>query len=162
MGKGKAARSLHQSLTGGFKGIHVPAYPETISFYVLREEVGEPTITIKPDGRLKPRNPSFNVPQVNVLLEMRGEGIHVTAAQYRSMVQLARIVLHRQPLATIIFNAAASPWELDYLPDYHEKWTTTAEAMRMRPTRIKKVWLRKKPLHPVIRQRKAEAGRRLR
>jgi hypothetical protein len=140
----------------------VHQYPETVTFAVFSEEVPKPTIIIKRNGLLRQRAPSLYVCDVTVLLQGDDETIDITAKQYRAMVQLVRIALHKNPCAKIVFNGAASPWGLDYLPGYNQTWTTVAEAMRMRPTKIQKVLMRKKPLHPVIKERRADLQRGLR
>jgi hypothetical protein len=133
-------------------------YPETVTFAVFSCEVPKPTIVIKRNGLLKQRDPSLYVRDVTVLLQGDDETIDITAKQYRAMVQLVRIALRHNPCARIVFNGAASPWGLDYLPTYDERWMTVPEAMRMRSTKIQKVIMRKRPLHPIIRQRQEFKG----
>jgi hypothetical protein len=48
-------------------------------------------------------------------------------------------------------TGAVSPWGLDKLPDFGVD-TTVAEAVRMRPANIKRVLIRRRPLHPFIRR----------
>ncbi|MCK1513050.1 hypothetical protein IVB22_10785 [Bradyrhizobium sp. 190] len=132
-------------------------YPETVTFAVFSDEVPKPTVVIKRNGLLKQRNPSLNTRDVTVLLQGDDKTIDITAKQYRAMVQLVRIALRHNPCAKIVFNGAASPWGLDCLPRYDERWMTVPDAMRMRPTKIQKVLVRKKALHPVIKERRAEA-----
>jgi hypothetical protein len=133
-------------------------FPETVTFSIFKKEVPKPTVIIKRDGSLRPKNPEIRIGSVTVLIQMPGEWVSITSAQYRATVQLARIVLRQNPLAKVIFNEAASPWGLDFLPGYNEYWTTVAEAMRLRPTSIRKVLLRKKPLHRVIKSKQSERG----
>ncbi|MCK1514105.1 hypothetical protein IVB22_16315 [Bradyrhizobium sp. 190] len=66
-------------------------------------------------------------------------------AQYKATVQLVRVALQQYSLAKITFDKGASPWALDFLPGYDARWTTVPEAMRIRPTRIEKVLVRRKP-----------------
>jgi hypothetical protein len=127
-------------------------YPQTVTFAVFSCEVPKPTIVIKRNGLLRQRDPSLHVRDVTVLLEGDDNTIDITAKQYRAMVQVVRIALHQNPCVRIVFNGAASPWGLDYFPGYDEDSTTVAEAMRMRPSKIQKVLVRKRPLHPIIRR----------
>ena len=127
-------------------------YPQIVTFAVFSWEVPEPTIVIKRNGLLKQGDPSLYVRDVTVLLEGDDETVDITAKQYRAMLQVARIALHQNPCVKIVFNGGASPWGLDYFPSYDENCTTVAEAMRMRPSKIQKVLVRKRPLHPVIRR----------
>ncbi len=131
-------------------------YPQTVCFAVLQEQMPKPTIVIERDGKLRPKNPDLYRAEVRVLLEMKDDWIDITSAQYRTMIQLSRVVLHHQPLAQIVFNGGASPWGLDHLPQYNQNWASVADAIGMRPTKIQKVLVRKKPLHPIIKQRQAK------
>ncbi|AWO92425.1 hypothetical protein [Bradyrhizobium diazoefficiens] len=133
-------------------------FPETVTFSVFKKEVPTPTVVIRRDGSLKPKNPELQVSDVTVLIQMPGEWVSITPAQYRAMVQLVRISLRLNPLARVVFNEAASPWGLDFLPGYDEYWTTVTEAMSLRPVNIRKVLLRKKPIHPVIKSKRSEKG----
>lgn len=128
-------------------------YPETVTFSVFSEEVPKPTVVIKRNGLLKQRNPSLNTRDVTVLLQGDDDTVDITAKQYRSMIQFIRIVLQHSPCAKIVFNGAASPWGLDYLSGYDERWMSVAEGMRTRPTKIQKVLQHKRPLHPIIKGR---------
>ncbi|KRR19717.1 hypothetical protein CQ14_34620 [Bradyrhizobium lablabi] len=132
-------------------------YPEKVTFSTLLG-VEAPNILIKRDGSLRPESPSINQKHVTVLLQRRAKG-GFTRAQYSAMAQFARVALRHNPLARIVFEECASPWYLDYLPGYKERWTTVAEAMRLRPTRFAKVLFHKRPLHPAITQRQAKSRR---
>ncbi|MDD1523614.1 hypothetical protein DAA51_39000 [Bradyrhizobium sp. WBAH10] len=92
---------------------------------------------------------------MTVLLQ-RGPKGTFTSAQYRAMAQLVRVALQQYGFARIVFDLGASPWAPDCLPGYDEHQTTVTEAMRIRPTKCAKIMVRKKPLHPVIRQRRTE------
>lgn len=131
-------------------------FPETVIFSVYKQEVPKPTVAIRRDGSLRPKDPAIRTKDVTVLIQMPGEWISITSAQYRAMVQLARIVLRHNPLARVIFNEGASPWGLDFLPGYNETWMTVTEAMGLRPVSIRKVLLRKNPVHPIIKSRRSE------
>lgn len=130
----------------------VGLYPEVVTFAVYSFEVPKPTLTIKRNGRIKPRNPCLEVLHASVWLEGDDEWIGVTRAQYRAMIQLVRVILSREPSARIVFNGGASPWGLDSLPAL-ESWMTVSEAMKLKSAHIRKVLVRKKPLHRVIKAR---------
>lgn len=131
-------------------------YPQILTFSVFKEELPKPTIVMQRDGSLRPWDPCLHRQHITVLLKPRSEWIEISAAQYRAMVQFARVVLRHNPMTTIIFNAGASPWGMDDLHGYDERWMTVPEGMKARSTNIRKVLLRKKPLHPVVRQRQAQ------
>jgi hypothetical protein len=130
-------------------------YPDTLTFAIFSREVPRPTLTIRRDGTLKPRDPSLYVQDATVLLECDDDSIDLTAKQYRAMVQLVRIALHGNAFARIIFNDGASPWGHDWLRGV-ENGMTVREAMRIRPVHISKVLMRRKPRHPVIVSRQKE------
>jgi hypothetical protein len=132
-----------------------PLYPETLTFSVFSDQVPKPSVTILRDGTIKPKNPSLDVQDATVLMEGDDDSVDITARQYRAMLQLVRVALHHNPSARIIFNGGASPWGLDSFPDF-EFGTTVAEAMRMRPTNIKRVLMHRRPLHPVIKRKRRE------
>ncbi len=132
-----------------------PLCPETLTFSVFSDQVPKPTVTIRRDGTLKQKNPSLHVQDATVLMEGDDDSVDITARQYKAMLQLVRVALHHNPRAKIIFNAGASPWGLDSLQDF-QFGTTVAEAMRMRPTNIKRVLMHRRPLHPVIKRRRRE------
>ncbi|WP_213290555.1 hypothetical protein [Bradyrhizobium sp. sGM-13] len=69
-------------------------YPDTVTFALFSREVPRPTVTIRRDGRLKPKDPSLCVPDATVLLEGDDDSIDITAKQYKAMVQLVRVALH--------------------------------------------------------------------
>lgn len=117
-------------------------YPETITFSLYRKKGQVPTIVIRRDGSLGPKNPVIKVRHVTVLLVEGPKGGR-TRSQYKAMVQLVRVALQQYSLAKITFEEGASPWANDYLPSYNEKWTTVPEAMRMRSTTYDKVLMRK-------------------
>lgn len=138
--------------------ITIDCYPETITFSTLLG-VEAPNVLIKRDGTLSPESPNINLEHVKVLLQRRSKG-GFTRAQYSAMAQLARVALRINPLARIVFDECASPWFLDYLPGYKERWTTVAEAMRLRPTRFAKVFFHRRPWHPIIKRRRARLRQR--
>lgn len=130
-------------------------YPETVTFCTLLG-VEAPSVLIKRDGSLRPEFPKIRVEHVRVLLQRRTKG-GFSRAQYSAMAQFIRVALRQNPLARIVFDEGASPWSLDYLPGYKERWTTMPEAMRLRPTRYARVFFHKSPLHPAIRLRLAKS-----
>jgi hypothetical protein len=132
-------------------------YPETLTFSVFKEELPRPTIVMQRDGTLRPRDPCLHQQHITVLLKQRSEWIEISAAQYRAMIQFARVVLRHNAVTKIIFNPGASPWGMDDLHGYDKRWMTVPEGMKTRTTDIRKVLLRKKPLHPVIRKKQLEA-----
>jgi hypothetical protein len=134
-----------------------PPCPYTLTFSVFSWEVPKPTVTIRRDGTLRPKDPFLDVEEATVLLEGDDESVDITAKQYKAMVQFVRVALHHNACTTIIFNGGASPWGLDELPDFGFD-TTVQEAMRMRPTNIKKVLMRRRPVHPVIRRKRGLLG----
>ncbi|WLB57434.1 hypothetical protein [Bradyrhizobium japonicum] len=135
----------------------VGLFPDTVTFSTLLG-VEAPNILIKRDGYLRPESPNITHEHVMVLLQHDPKG-GFTLAQYRAMAQLSRIALRQNPFARIVFDAGASPWSLDCLPGYDERRTTVTKAMRIRPARIAKVWVRRKPLHPAITQRQTKSRR---
>ncbi|SCB55078.1 hypothetical protein GA0061098_103452 [Bradyrhizobium shewense] len=102
-------------------------FPETVTFSVYKQEMPKPTVVVRRDGSLKPKNPEVQVSNLTILVQMPDEWISITSAQYRAMVQLARIALRHNPLARVIFCEGASPWGLDFLPGYSETWTTVTQ-----------------------------------
>lgn len=132
-------------------------FPETVTFSTLLG-VEAPNVLIKRDGSLRPEFPKIHVEHVRVLLQRRTKG-GFTRAQYSAMAQFIRVALRHNPLARIVFDEGASPWSLDYLPGYRERWTTVPEAMRLRPTRFAKVFFHKRTPHPALRQRREKLRR---
>lgn len=126
-------------------------YPETVTFSVFSDEVPRSTVIVRRDGSIKQKNPSFGAKDVTVLLQGDDESIAVTAKQYKTMVQLARIALNQNACAKIIFNPGASPWGLDTLPGC-EEWTTLHEALEIQPVHILKTVTRRRPMHALIRR----------
>jgi hypothetical protein len=132
-------------------------YPQTLTFSAFKEEMPKPTIVMQRDGTLRPKDPCLERQHITVFLKPRSEWIEISAAQYRAIIQFTRVVLRHNSMTTIIFNAGASPWGMDDLHDYDERWMTIPEGMKARSINIRKVLLRKKPLHRVVRQRQAQA-----
>jgi hypothetical protein len=112
------------------------AWPEEITFGMFFDK---PTLSVGPKGGVREWESFREAKHAKVLIKaVRADGIHISNAQVRAMLQIIRVAQSANPLVTFTFMDGAHPWCWGHLKDDHHHHTFK-ESMRLRSTDLRKV-----------------------